>query len=74
MAAPHTQLFAILTSKVTLKNLNNLQKQGIFKIKNLSLTEDTLLEKLFQFVATENVYLDTIKNLIYLFILYFYNP
>ena len=34
MATPDTQLFAISTSKNTLKNLKNLQKQDIFKMEN----------------------------------------
>ena len=34
LATPDTQLFAISTSKATEKNLNNLQKQEIYKVEN----------------------------------------
>ena len=33
VANPHTQIFAISNSKATEKNLNNLQKQEIYKIE-----------------------------------------
>ena len=34
LATPDTQLFPISTSKATEQNLNNLQKQEIYKIEN----------------------------------------
>ena len=39
--------------------------------RTLSLTEHTLLERLCQFIATANLYLDTVKKLIFLLCLVF---
>ena len=52
LASPDTQLFAISANKATEKNLNNLQKQEIYKTEK---SENS------QFVATVNVYLETAK-------------
>ena len=60
MATPDTQLFAISTSKNTLKTLKNFKNKTFSRWRTLSVTEHILLERLYQFVGTVNVYLDTI--------------
>ena len=61
VATPDTQLTATSTSKTTETSLNNLQKQKITTLRNLSMPKHTLLKRLYQFVATVNVYLHTTK-------------
>ena len=61
VATPDTQLFATSTSKTTETSLNNLQKQKITTLRTLSMPKHTLLKRLYQFVATVNVYLHTAK-------------
>ena len=56
---PDTQLFALLNSKATEKNVNKSQKQEIWV--SLSEPEHILLKRLYQFIATASVYLDTAK-------------
>ena len=62
MTATDTQLFAISTSKTTEKSLYNLQKnKKITTLRTLSVPKCTLLKRLYQFVATVNVYLHATK-------------
>ena len=61
VATPDTQLFAISTSKTTEASLNNLQNKKNTTLRTLSMPKRTLLKRLYQFVATVNVYLGTTK-------------
>ena len=45
LATPDTQLFAISTSKATEKNLDNLQKQEVYKIENSECASTHPIEK-----------------------------
>ena len=62
VAIPDAQLFAISTSKTTEKSLYNLPKnKNVTTLITLSVPKCTLLKRLYQFVATVNVYLYTTK-------------
>ena len=61
LATPDTQLFLISTSKVTEKNLSNLQNQEIYKIGNSDCVWTHPIEKTKSIVTAANVYLDATK-------------
>ena len=48
LATPDTQLFAISTSKATEKNLDNLQKQEVYKIESFECASTHPVEKAIQ--------------------------